>query len=149
MVLTSLVLTVGAGCSTTTTEGNQSLTEGNVTKITKGVTTRAEIEDILGQPDEVTLLPDGCRTMTYQGSETKFDWLSVVVQGLMPFYVPMKDPNTTRRQVLQIILDRNNVVEDYEFENGGTETTQTASAFGTHSETKSGVADPTTQGSPN
>lgn len=151
IVLISVLLTVGTGCSTTATEGNQSLTQENIAKITKGVTTRAQIEQMLGAPDQVTLLPDGRRMMTHQGSETKVDWSSRFVQGAVPFmaFVPMSDTTTMKRQTLQIMLDRRDVVEDYEFEDGGTQTSQTASAFGARSETKSVAADPTTRRSPN
>jgi hypothetical protein len=135
IVFAALVIASGVGCSTTSTVGNQNLTEGNVGKIVKGVTTKAEVEQMLGPPDQMTLQADGRRMMTYQGSQTSVGWSSRFVQSALPFmaFVPMSDTSTMKQQTLQIMLNREEIVEDYEFENGGSETSQTASAFSAHS----------------
>ena len=121
----------GAGCVSGTT-GNQKLTQDNVSKIQKGVTTRQQVVEILGEPQSTQLLGDGRQTMFYIGTQSKSDFGQSVFQGIpiIGVVVPTTDTNTTRRETLQIILNANDIVQDCEFSDNTSEVKTTTSMFG-------------------
>lgn len=118
------------------TAGNQELTEDNVSKIEKGVTTRQQVVALLGEPDVTRLLADGRRTMFYRGTQMKSDFGQRVFQAvpIIGMTVPTTDTHTTRQESLQIILDGNDVVRDFEFSDNTTQVKTTESLFGGHAE---------------
>src|SRR5579862_8668243 len=132
MIFVCLIF-VGSGCMTAAT-GNQGITQDNVSKIQKGLTTRDQVIGILGQPDDTRLMPDGRRMMFYQGTQTKADFGQRVFQAvpLVGVLVPTTDTKSVRRESLQIYIDATNVVQDYEFSDNTSETKTTESAFGGH-----------------
>jgi len=76
-----------------------------VSKIQKGVTTRAEVEALMGPPSSVTVLPGGLgRILMYDSWELKS----------VPLPWPIPSKATTRNQMLEINLNKNDIVEDYE-----------------------------------
>jgi outer membrane protein assembly factor BamE (lipoprotein component of BamABCDE complex) len=134
-VLVCLVF-AGAGCVSGTT-GNQELTQDHVSKIEKGVTTRQQVVEILGEPESTQLLGDGRRTMFYIGTQSKSDVGQRVFQGvpIIGAVVPTTDTQSVRRETLQIILNGSDIVQDYEFSDNTSETKTTTSMFGGHVET--------------
>ena len=82
--------------------------QAKVDKIQKGVTTRAEVEQQLGQPSHVSMMLDGGRTLYYQYFESQQKGTNFI-----PFN--FHHGSTDRRQSLQVLVDKNNIVKDYEF----------------------------------
>jgi hypothetical protein len=129
--MASLGLCLLVGCVSSNT-GNQQLNKDNVAKITKGVTTRAEIISMLGNPDSVSMLPDGRRMMNYQAMQLSGDKSGSIVRAIVPFagLFPTSDTSTTRMQTLQIYVGSNNIVQDYEYSDNTSEGKTTVSVFG-------------------
>lgn len=133
-VIVMCLVFVGSGCVSGTT-GNQQLTHDNVSKIEKGKTTRDEVIAILGEPIATQLLADGHRTMLYEGSQVKSEYGQNIFQAAVPIIgplVPSTNTQSTRSERLQIILDANDVVQDYEFSDNTSEVKTTTSMFGGH-----------------
>jgi len=103
-----------SGCATMTSSYGVKLDRNKVSQIRKGVMTRAEVEALFGPPAYVSLMNDGRRTMFYSFAEA-----SVAVNP--ETYIPIvglfaKDTSgQTKTQMLQIILSKADIVEDYEF----------------------------------
>lgn len=140
-VLASAFLSVaifGGGCASTS-HGTKIDTQ-NVSRIEKGVTTRAEVEQMFGPPMNVGLMGDGRRSMMYQYMETD---TKVKGTSFIPFAGPFMggSKGTTRTQQLQVILTKDEVVEDYVM-NDGTSKIDHSSGFGRHSMTSTPVATP-------
>ena len=102
-----------SGCATTYSNGVK-LDRSKVSQIQKGVTTRAEVEVLFGPPAYVSLMNDGRRMMSYNFTET--------TTGCTPAtFIPLVGAFTggvrgqTKTQALQIMLNREDIVEDYEF----------------------------------
>jgi hypothetical protein len=126
---------LGSGCATTS-YGNQNLTPDKISQIKKGVTTKTEVVDLLGQPDTVGMMPDGRRMMMYSGMQGKYDDSQEMYQAvpIVGALVPEHTTQTMRRQSLQIMLDANDVVQDYEYSDNTAQQNSTLSAFGMHNE---------------
>lgn len=115
IVLVPLV-SLAVGC-TTYTQGTR-IDESQVSKIKKGVSTRAEIEAMLGPAESVVMMGDGRRMMEYgfmEGSSTISPAMLIPVVNLFAGGVTNRDTY----QALQIILGKDGVVEDYEVSNSG------------------------------
>lgn len=87
----------------------------NVSQIKKGVTTRAEVETLLGPPAHVGMINDGKRMLMYNFTETSLTGMSPT--NFIPLVGPYVGQSTSqlRRQSLTIIVDKSGVVEDYEY----------------------------------
>ncbi len=83
----------------------RAIEQGNVTQIQKGVTTRAEVERMFGPPLSATMRADGGRMLIYNHTEASGNFA--------PFVGAINQQ--TARQMLQVLVDTNNVVQDYEF----------------------------------
>lgn len=118
-VLLVLLLLQNAGCMTSSY--GQKIEAAQVNSIQKGVTTRPELEAKFGAPIHTALMPDGRRSLHYTYHESKMKG-----ETLIPFY-PGGGADS-RQQTLQVILDANNVVQDYEFSDTTGETK--VNAFG-------------------
>jgi len=94
-------------------------------QIQKGVTTRAEVEKNLGTPDYVSMLPDGRRTLIYRYFESQAKG-----QSFIPYAGMFVGGSNNKQQTLQIMISKNNLVEDYEFSEKATETS--SNPFGAH-----------------
>lgn len=110
----SLLLVAGfiAGCASTSY--GTKMDQDKVSQIKKGVTTKAEVEALLGLPASISMIGDGRRMMSYTFTDT-------LVQQNAASYIPIaglflgKAEGKTRTQNLQIIITKSGVVEDYEF----------------------------------
>ncbi len=106
---------LGIGCASSS-HGTK-IEESRVSEIQKGVTTRAQIQQMFGQPMNVSLMGDGRRMMVY--SYTQSD-THVKGTSFIPFagaYMGGSE-GTTEHQQLQIVLNKADVVEDYELSSG-------------------------------
>jgi hypothetical protein len=116
-ILLGLLVTM-VGCATAATStGNQSLQGDRVAQIKKGVTTRAEVEQIFGAPNHVQLMGDGRRTMIYTGMQGTRNNAGDIA-WCIPFVGPLvggKNTSSRRLERLQVVLNKAEVVEDYEF----------------------------------
>lgn len=95
-----------AGCASTS-HGTK-IDRDKVSQIKKGVTTKAEVELLLGSPTYTAMAGDGRRMMTYSFTEASSTQLIPVV-GLFA------GSSSTRTQSLQIMITKSGVVEDYEY----------------------------------
>jgi outer membrane protein assembly factor BamE (lipoprotein component of BamABCDE complex) len=132
--LTFVGLLLGIGGCASSTVGNQNLTADKVNQIQKGVTTRAQVEQLIGSPQNVSILGDGRRVMMYSGSQTKADMSSGLVHDMTIGLVPENSKTTMRRETLEVYLDGNDVVEDYEFSDNTTDQNKSVSLFGNNSQ---------------
>ena len=99
-----VTIALSLGCYSS---GNK-VDQAKVDKIQKGVTTRAEVEQQLGQPSHVSMMPDGSRTLYYQYFESQQKGTNII-----PFN--FHHGSTDRRKSLQELVDKKNIVKDYEF----------------------------------
>jgi outer membrane protein assembly factor BamE (lipoprotein component of BamABCDE complex) len=113
LLLAAFVLT---GCKTTTV--GTKLEPSKVAQIKKGVTTRAELEQLFGPPTAVAIKPEGKRELTYQ-----FNELNMHANNFIPGAGLFVGTSDTKSQTLTVVLTAAGVVEDFEFLN-------TASAIG-------------------
>lgn len=110
-----LVLSIAglvAGCASSSY--GRKIDGNKVSLIKKGVTTKAEVEQLLGPPAHVGMIGDGRRSMSYSFHETN-------AHANAASYIPVvgmfagKAEGKTRSQNLQIMISKSGVVEDYEF----------------------------------
>jgi hypothetical protein len=126
LIVLVLPTSLAIGCMTYT-QGTR-IDESQVSKIEKGVTTRAEIEAMLGPAENVVIMGDGRRMMEYRFMERS----ATASPAMFVPYVNLFAGGTTRRdthQALQIILGKNGVVEDYEVSDSGSTTSSTGGAL--------------------
>jgi len=120
---TGLIACVLTGCATSSSEAGTKISADKVSQIQKGVTTRAQIEALLGPADFVSMMPGGKRMLNYNYVNT-----DVQAHATAASYIPYvglfaggtKGNMTLRQQRLQIMLDEKGVVEDYDFSDNTT-----------------------------
>lgn len=108
----AFALTVITGCTTTSSVG-QKVSAEKATEIQKGKTTRAEIEHMFGPPMTASILGDGRRLLIYVHAEntTKRSGLAFVpVVGMFAG----RGSAEVGQQTMQVIVDQNNIVQDFE-----------------------------------
>jgi hypothetical protein len=111
------ILSIAIGCAHVDT-GNQQLQKDRVAQIKKGVTTRAELEQLFGPPTHVHMMGDGRRTMIYSGMHQDINASGEMVRAIPlvgGMIIPATHSSSRRLQQLQIILNKSEVVEDFEF----------------------------------
>ena len=91
-----------SACMSTNNSSGQPIDAAKVAQIAKGKTTRAEVEALLGKPEATVLVGDGRRMLSYNYSQMNMRAGFAGVKG------------TTRVQSLQVFVDRDGVVQDYE-----------------------------------
>jgi outer membrane protein assembly factor BamE (lipoprotein component of BamABCDE complex) len=93
------------------------LDNNKVTQIQKGVTTRAQVEQMFGSPVNISLMGDGRRTMMYSYTESN---THADGTNFIPVYNMFHHSasGTTHNQQLQVILTKADIVEDYVFNDG-------------------------------
>lgn len=130
------------GCYSSST--GTKMDTNQVSKIEKGKTTRKEVEAMLGTPSHVAMMAEGRRVMTYHFNETN---ARVKGQSFIPFYGAFGGGSKmdSHQQALQINLDKNGIVEDYEFNDNTSNTDVSHNAFGGSSVTSTPAA-PATPG---
>lgn len=103
-----------SGCAST----GEKMDSNKIQQIQKGVTTRTQLETLLGPPRHVDILSDGRRRLFYMFYNNQ-----AKAENFIPFIGGrLVGGSTGERQELQVILGKNNVVEDYEFSDSKTET---------------------------
>jgi outer membrane protein assembly factor BamE (lipoprotein component of BamABCDE complex) len=130
-VLVVVIVALFCGCASTST--GPSMDKNDISQIQKGVSTRAQVEQLLGPPTSTSLMGDGRRTMLYFSNQSKIDQSTYYVP-FMPFF--KGQGSTSRTQQLQIILSKADVVEDYEFSDTTSEMSQSGLLAGNRVETK-------------
>jgi|SRR5581483_8757022 len=104
-----------SGCASVDSTTGIQLSRDKIDQIKKGVTTRAEVEALLGPPASVSMMPDGRRMMMYTYTETKGSANSVEMIPVVGLFAGGATQGQMRMQTLQVMLNAANVVEDYEF----------------------------------
>lgn len=112
MLVSVIVLGIFGLFSTGCMSHGTKVEASKVDKIEKGVTTRAEVEQMLGPADSVFVHPDasGKRTMQYFGQQSQ-----VKAQSFIPGYNMFASGAKTQRQNLQILIGSDGKVLDYEY----------------------------------
>jgi outer membrane protein assembly factor BamE (lipoprotein component of BamABCDE complex) len=103
------------GCASVDSASGTQLSSDKISQIKKGVTTRAEVEALLGPPMNVTMMPDGRRMMMYTYTETKGHANGMDMIPVVGLFAGGGTQGQMRMQTLQVILGIHGVVEDYEF----------------------------------
>lgn len=134
-------------CSSTSYESGTQISADKVAQIKKGITTRAEVEALLGPPAFVSMLPEGKRMMSYSYSSTKAEGHATAAT-----YIPYvgifagggRGEAQTRIQTLQIMLDAKGVVEDYDFADNTSNTAmKSGGLFGVANQSSTTTTTPT------
>lgn len=105
------------GCASTK-YGNK-MDPDSVARIQNGATTRTQVEEMLGPPTNVSMMPDGRRMLSYTYSETKAHATPIT-------YVPFVGSfaggakSKSRTQTLQVMVSKDGVVEDHQFNDNAT-----------------------------
>jgi len=94
------------GCTTT---GTRIDTE-KLSKIKEGVTTGVQAIEMFGKPDMVNFTNDRKTILQY-----RFFSYKSKVSGFVPILGWVASGINTEEEILQIVLDKNNVVEKYAF----------------------------------
>lgn len=100
------MVAISTGCMSS---GNK-IAAADVSEIKKGVTTRAEVEQKLGPPAFSGIYPEGKRMLQYNYYESTSDG-----RYMIPVVGLFSGSGTQKQQMLQIIIDKNGIVEDVEF----------------------------------
>jgi len=112
-----LVCIVGlSGCASGYQIGHQ-IEPARVRAINRGITTRDQLVASFGPNDTVELLPDGPRRLQFFYFERRWPTSPGLPLPILAFHIE------ERRQDLQVMLDRENVVLDFDFTDVVTETT--------------------------
>ncbi len=123
------------GCATYS-GGDQNLNSAAVAHIKKGVTTESQVIAILGQPDSISIMGDGGRMMTYTrteggGNDSQMGLAFIPIAGA---FIPEHTSQTSRTRMLQIIVGKNHVVQDYQYSDNASQTDTTSGIGSTHME---------------
>jgi len=109
LLATTLLALILSACATS----GQKIDPSKVSKITKGVTTRAQVEAQLGSPEHVSIDPaSGNRVLMYSYSEAQAN-----VAMLIPFVELVAGGVRSKQQVLEVVVDKSGIVRDYELHN--------------------------------
>lgn len=120
------------GCSSVNAESGTLMSQDKIAQIKKGVTTRAEVEALLGPPANVAMMPEGKRVMSYSYTSTKGEGHATAA-SFIP-YVGMfaggtKTEGQMRIQNLQVMLNAQGIVDDYEFSDNTNSINSTTGGF--------------------
>jgi len=101
-----ICLSLISGCATVGTKMNQE----NIAQIKEGITSQEEVIASMGQPYMQTLTSDGKIIMMYQYTKVKNRAINFIpIVNLLAGGMDMK------QQILQILVDKNGIVEKYIF----------------------------------
>jgi len=124
------------------------LDASKVSQIKKGVTTRVEVEALLGPPATVSMYgADGKRMMSYSYMSTSSEG-SGTINMFYPAGSQIDARARTRMQTLQVVLDKSGIVEDYEFNDGTTNTKSSGDLLNRTTTSTSTATPPTTETKP-
>lgn len=96
-----------------------------VSRIRKGVTTRAEVEAMLGTPAYTSMIGDGRRLLCYSHTNTN---AAANLSTFIPL-MPASATGQTQTQTLQVMVRKSGIVDDYEFNEGTTASHYSESPF--------------------
>jgi len=121
-----------SGCFSNNAEYGTQMSADKVSQIKKGVTTRAEVEALLGPPMMVSMMPDEKRMLMYSYTSTQTE-----AHATAATYIPFvggvvgggKAQLQMRTQTLQVMINAKDVVEDYEFSDNTNNTAGASSGF--------------------
>jgi len=111
LFITLAVITFFTGCMSMDSSYGTPIDSEKVSQIVKGRTTRIQIEAMFGKPDMTSLIADGRRMISYSYTSTKMG-INGATAMLGPF---AKVKGATQTQSLQIYVNKDGIVEDYEF----------------------------------
>lgn len=134
--VTTALLCFITGCASATSSTGPAIDRTQVSEIKKGITTRAEILERFGSPITTQIMGDGRRELVFVSTESQIRNDNRV---WIPFAGPFMATNnrySTHSQQLQVIIGKNDVVEDYEFSDQTSQTKTRASAFGGSAQTE-------------
>lgn len=110
-----LITGLFAGCASTSY--GTKMDQNKISQIKKGVTTKAEVEALLGPPAHISIIPgasgDGRRMMQYSFYEMSAKPTAASFIPVVGGFVGGSQQQRT--QSLQIIITKSGVVEDYEY----------------------------------
>ena len=111
VVLLLIIASLVAGCASTSS--GIKIDQNKVSQIRKGVTTKAQVEALLGSPTMVSMMGGGRRMMLY--NYTEFSARPTAASFIPGFGGLIGGSSERRTQTLQIMINKSGVVEDYEF----------------------------------
>jgi hypothetical protein len=129
--LASLVIGFVGGCASSSS-GSSSLSADKVNQIHKGVTTKAEVVAMFGPPENVAMLPGGKRVMNYYFMQTEMHDDPQAFVPVVNMFAAKAEGQTNRR-TLQVNLDANDVVEDFQYSDDTSKTEMTGGFLGNSS----------------
>jgi len=107
VLITSLVLL--AGCATSGNESLKYVSEDNVTtRITEGVTTKAQIKQSFGSPMKTTFTDSGLETWTYE-----FSKVHLTGKSYIPIVNIWAGGTTGTKKELVVLFDEKGIVKRY------------------------------------
>ena len=119
-----------SGCATAEM-GNQRLTASRVAQIKKGVTTEAQVIKLLGQPDSIAMMGNGGRMLTYTRMESSANesQLGLEMIPIAGAFIPANTSSTSRTRMLQVLIGKNHIVQDFQYSDNAQQTNTTESGF--------------------
>lgn len=128
-VCVAFLLFFSTGCATQHQSGPKMERATLDRQIEKGKTTQSEVEAKLGQPTSFTMMGDG-RLMTF------YIFSASHMQTKVESYIPIVNifrggtTGTNQQKMLQILYDKNSVVENYMFNDSTNKVEARSSPFG-------------------
>jgi outer membrane protein assembly factor BamE (lipoprotein component of BamABCDE complex) len=135
--LIAFSFTVGCASSTQGTK----LDASKVSSIQRGVSTRAQIEEMFGAPMNISLMGDGRRQMMYSFTESNHHVKGTTFIPIAGAFMGGSE-GTVHHQQLQVILTKADVVEDYVMNDGTSNIDHSRNGFGGSSTSSTPVATP-------
>jgi hypothetical protein len=130
LVITGMatLATMLAGCASSSS--GTKIDQSNVDRIQKGVTTRTQMEQMFGTPDNITIMGDGSgrRMATWNHIESDAHVKGTSFIPVVGMFAGGTE-GTTTHESLQATY-REDVVEDYQYSSGGQNTDVTNGPFG-------------------
>lgn len=113
-LLFAVIFTLAAimGCTTSHSMG-QKVSAAKATEIQKGITTRAEVEQMFGPPMTVSIRPDGGRHLIYVHAENTARRSGLAFVPVVGMFAG-KGSASVGQQTFQVVVDKNNIVQDFE-----------------------------------
>ena len=112
LILAALIAVVGLATGCATSSGTK-VEASSLSFIQKGKTTKGELVQKLGQPDETGIDSNGKETLSWVHSNSRTDGKTFI-----PIAGMFIGGATTDRTTLKVILDKRGIVSDYEYTGG-------------------------------
>jgi outer membrane protein assembly factor BamE (lipoprotein component of BamABCDE complex) len=125
-IIVPCLLLILAGCVSQTSETGTKLDATKVAQIKKGITTRAEVEALLGPPTNVDMMAEGKRVLSYNYTQNQVNahpTATAFIPGASLFTSTAQADAKMQMQTLQVMVNAAGIVDDYEFSDNTTNTT--------------------------